>query len=598
MFAGVGAVFRRVLVANRGEIAVRVIRACRELGVSPVAIYDEGDQDAAHVHMADDAYRIPAGTGLPYLDGDAIIAIAQRSGVEALHPGYGFLAENAAFAEACGEAGIVFIGPSPAAIRSMGDKVAAREIAIAAGVPVVPGSDGPVSDVTEAVAWASQYGYPVAVKAAGGGGGRGFRVARSPEELPAAFEGSSGEAARFFRNPTVYLERYLDHPRHIEVQVFADGHGKVLSLGERDCSIQRRHQKLIEESPSPAVDETLRSALGQASVQLARAVGYVGAGTVEFLLDGDGTFAFLEMNTRIQVEHTVTELVTGIDLVREQILVAAGTPLSFGADDMEVRGHAIECRINAEDPGRDFAPGPGTLVGYQEPSGPGIRVDGSLVAGGSINPAYDSMIAKLVVWDRDRQSAITRMQRALAEFKIEGVPTTIPFHQAVFGHPAFRDGNATTTFLVDFPEVLAGLSPAPPNVPIAEREDHDSRLIDVEVNGRRLKVRVDGLPSSTYSASVRQSSKPIRGRQSQTGRAKNNNGTGPDISSPIQGTVLRLPIAVGQAVNAGDVLAVIEAMKMENEIVAHRTGMIKALGVAVGDSVKIGTLLASIEETP
>jgi len=294
----------------------------------------------------------------------------------------------------------------------------------------------------------------------------------------------------------------------------------------------------------------------------------------------------------------VTEWVTGIDIVQMQIRIAAGEKLPMAQRQVAVRGHAIECRINAEDPGRDFAPGPGTLVRYQEPSGPGIRVDGSLAAGGSINPAYDSMIAKLVVWDRDRQSAIARMQRALAEFKIEGVPTTIPFHQAVFGHPAYRDGRATTTFLVDFPEVLAGFTPAPPIVPSAEREYYDPRLIDVEVNGRRLKVRVDGLPSSTSSVSARQSSKPIRGRQSQTGRGKNNNGTGPDISSPIQGTVLRLPVTVGQAINAGDVLAVIEAMKMENEIVAHRTGTIKALGVAVGDSVKIGTLLASIEETP
>ncbi|MDP9370369.1 MAG: carbamoyl phosphate synthase, partial [Chloroflexota bacterium] len=412
----------RVLVANRGEIARRIIRACRELGVQAVAVYGPGEERALHVEEADDAYRLPSDAPLPYLDIDAMIEVARRAGAEAVHPGYGFLAENAAFAEACTAAGLMFVGPPAAAIQAMGDKVEARRIAALAGVAAVPGTDGPVGSPDEARAWADRHGYPVAVKAAGGGGGRGFRVAGHPDELVEAFAGSAGEAARYFGNPAVYLERYLEHPRHVEVQLFADGHGHAVAIGERDCSVQRRHQKLIEEAPAPGVGEELRQALGDAAVALARAVDYRGAGTVEFLLDADGTFYFLEMNTRIQVEHTVTEAVTGIDLVKEQIRVAAGYPLSFDPADARPRGHAIECRINVEDPGRGFAPGPGTLTAYREPGGPGIRVDGAMEVGAAILPAYDSLIAKLVAWGRDRDEAIARMERALAEFRISGVP--------------------------------------------------------------------------------------------------------------------------------------------------------------------------------
>ncbi len=589
--------FRRVLVANRGEIAVRVIRACRELRVATVAIFGDGEESAAHVRLADDAYRIPAGQGLPYLDIAAIVAIARRAGADAVHPGYGFLAENAAFADACATAGVVFIGPPADAIRAMGDKVAAREIAMAAGVPVVPGSDGPVATVADAAAWAERHGYPVAVKAAGGGGGRGFRVARKPDELSRAFEGSSGEAARFFRNPTVYLERYLERPRHIEVQVFADAHGSVVSLGERDCSVQRRHQKLIEETPSPAVDPPLRAALDAAAVQLARAVEYRGAGTVEFLLDGDGTFAFLEMNTRIQVEHTVTELVTRIDLVREQILVAAGEPLSFAADDIVPLGHAIECRINAEDPARDFAPAPGVLTTYIEPGGPGIRVDGALAAGGEIHPAYDSLIAKLVVWDRDRTMAIARMKRALDEFRIEGVPTTIGFHRAVLGHPVFRAGEATTTFLLDHPDVMSGLQPTAVTPTVDGQHDAaDTYDVTVEVDGRRMTVRIAGIPSTGMNGMT--PSRPgavARGNVPGTPRSGGSAKSGPDLLSPIQGTVLRIGVEIGDTIKRGDVVAVVEAMKMENEIVAHRDGTVGSLGATAGDAVKIGTRLATIE---
>ncbi|MBA3337651.1 MAG: acetyl-CoA carboxylase biotin carboxylase subunit, partial [Chloroflexia bacterium] len=425
----------RVLVANRGEIAVRIIRACRELGRSPVAGYGDGEERALHVRLADDAYRLPAGAGLPYLDIDALVAIARRANVDAIHPGYGFLAENAAFAEACGEAGFVFVGPSVAAIRMMGDKVEARRIARSAGLPVVPGSDGPVATIEEATAWAAEHGYPLAVKAAGGGGGRGFRVARREPELADAFAGSVGEARRYFANPVVYLERYLERPRHIEIQLFADQLSNTVALGERDCSIQRRHQKLIEETPSPAVGADLRASLEGAALALARAVGYVGAGTVEFLVDETGEFYFLEMNTRIQVEHTVTEAVTGLDLVAEQLRVASGLPLSFQQEDVQARGHAIECRINAEDPGRDFAPTPGTLGGYLAPAGPGVRVDSAMEPEARIDPAYDSLIAKVIVWDRDRPRAIARMRRALGEFQISGLPTTIPFHLAVLNHP-------------------------------------------------------------------------------------------------------------------------------------------------------------------
>ncbi len=435
------------------------------------------------------------------------------------------------------------------------------------------------------------------MKAAGGGGGRGFRVARHPEELAEAFAGSAGEATRYFGNPAVYLERYLEHPRHVEVQLFADAHGKVVAIGERDCSVQRRHQKLIEETPAPGVGEDLRSALGDAAVALARAVDYRGAGTVEFLLDADGRFYFLEMNTRIQVEHTVTEAVTGIDLVKEQIRVAAGYPLSFDPADVRPRGHAIECRINAEDPGRGFAPAPGTLTAYREPGGPGIRVDGAMEVGATILPAYDSLIAKLVAWGRDRAEAIARTERALAEFRISGVPTTIPFHRAVLAHPAFRAGAVATTFVADHPEVL----PLPADVPdaggatLGGGASEPDREILVEVDGRRLMVR---LPEPVAAVSAPKQRTPGRSRPP-TMRRRDNGGTnvadGTELRSPIQGTVVRVAVETGQGVRKGDLICVVEAMKMENELAAHRDGTVTVLSIAAGDAVKIGTVLAEIE---
>ncbi len=582
----------RVLIANRGEIAVRIARACRELGICPVAIYGDGEEDAPHVRSAGDAYRIPAQPGvLPYLDQAAIVEIAKQAGAQAIHPGYGFLAENADFAERCVAAGLIFVGPPAPAIRAMGDKVAARRLARAAGVPVVPGSEEPVATVEEARVWAEKHGYPVAIKAAGGGGGRGFRVARSAADLPDAFAGSSGEAQRYFANPTVYLERYLERPRHIEVQIVADQHGTIVSLGERDCSIQRRHQKLIEETPSPAVGPSLRQTLGEAAIALARMVGYVSAGTVEFLLDDTGHFYFLEMNTRIQVEHPITEEVTGIDLVKEQLRIAAGLPLSFGPE-LSARGHAIECRINAEDAGRDFAPVPGIIQRFRPPSGPGIRVDAAMDDRVEIHPAYDSLIAKLIAWGRDRDEAIARMRRALAEFRIEGVPTTIPFHQRVMEHPVFQAGQATTTFLAEHPDVLP--PPAPPAT-TERRDTAPARELIVEVNGRRLTVRVHGeVAAAPPVTAPPQRRPPLSGQRAQRSASSHASADGAELTSPLQGTVVRVAVTPGTPVRRGDLICVIEAMKMENEIAAHREGTVAAVHVEPGHAVRIGTVLATI----
>ena len=423
--------FSKVLVANRGEIAVRVIRALDELGIASVAVYSEADRDAQHVLRASEAYLLgPGPAAQSYLVVDKLLEAIERSGAEAVHPGYGFLAENAAFARRLEEAGITFIGPPASAIDAMGSKTRARELMQAAGVPIVPGTTEPVETVEDAARIAEEIGYPVAVKAAGGGGGKGFRVALEPDKLADAFEGAAREGEKFFSDATVYLERYLPDPRHVEVQVLADAHGAVIHLGERDCSIQRRHQKLIEESPAPLVDAELRERIGRIATDAARAVDYRGAGTIEGLL-ADGEYFFLEMNTRVQVEHCVTEATTGIDIVREQIRIAAGEPLSVTQDEVVLRGHAIECRINAEDAARNFAPAPGTVTAYREPSGPGVRVDSGVLAGSEITPLYDPMVAKLIVWDADRATATRRMARALAEFQVDGVKTLIPFHKAI-----------------------------------------------------------------------------------------------------------------------------------------------------------------------
>ena len=488
------------MVANRGEIAVRVIRALEELGVASVAVYSEIDRDALHVERADESYLLGGPTAAEsYLNIERILDVARDAGAEAIHPGYGFLAENAAFARACREAGIVFIGPSAEAIDAMGSKTRARELMAAAGVPIVPGTTETVADVqTAAKIIDADIGYPVAIKAAGGGGGKGFRVALSADELKDAFEGASREGEKFFSDPAVYIERYLPDPRHVEVQVLADSQGNVVHLGERDCSIQRRHQKLIEEAPGPLVDEELREHIGKVATDAARAVSYTGAGTIEGLLgerDGEREYFFLEMNTRVQVEHCVTEMVTGIDIVKEGIHVAAGEPLSFSQDDVLLRGHAIECRINAEDAAKKFAPAPGRITTYREPSGPGVRVDSGVGPGSEISPMYDPMVAKLIVWDADREQATSRMLRALGEYEIGGLTTLIPFHTALLATDQWAAGETCRDLLED-PKWLKSTAPAAAPAESAEPEAADKveQAYTVEVSGKRFDVRVIGPP--------------------------------------------------------------------------------------------------------
>lgn len=440
--------FKKILIANRGEIAVRVIRACKELGIQTVAVYSEADREALHVEFADEAYCVgPTSSKQSYLHIANIMAVATAVGADAIHPGYGFLAENSDFAEVCEAVGVKFIGPSVEAIEQMGDKSTAKSTMRAAGVPTVPGTEGLVEDVREATQVAQAIGYPVIIKATAGGGGKGIRVVRSEEELMSALTIARSEAGSAFGSEAIYLEKYLERPRHVEIQVLGDSFGNVIHLGERDCSVQRRLQKLLEESPSPALDADTRTAMGLAAVRAASAIHYEGAGTVEFLLDEDGSFYFMEMNTRIQVEHPVTELATGIDLIREQILVASGQPLSYRQEEILQRGHAIECRINAEDAERNFLPSPGRITAYLPPGGFGVRVDSAAYTGYTVTPFYDSMIAKLIVWAPTRREAIERMKRALSEFRIEGVKTTIPFHMRLLEHPEFVAGNVNTRFL-------------------------------------------------------------------------------------------------------------------------------------------------------
>ena len=588
-----GPPFSRLLIANRAEIAVRIIRACRELGISPVAVYAEGEADAPHVRMADEGYRISSDQTLPYLDIPAIIDVARRSGATAIHPGYGFLAENDVFAGACVEAGLTFVGPGPAAIRAMGDKIEARRLAIAAGIPVTAGTEGGVESAAAARAWAEANGYPVAIKAAGGGGGRGFRVAHDVSEIDDAFTGAASEAARSFANPIVYVEQYLERPRHVEVQILADDFGRVAVLGDRDCSVQRRHQKLIEEAPAPGLSTELRRRMADASVALARGVDYRSAGTLEFLVAADESFYFLEMNTRIQVEHPVTEMITGVDIVKEQIMIAAGHPISFPDEAVTPRGHAIECRINAEDAGRGFAPTPGTVAEYQAPGGFGIRVDSAMEPGGEISPAYDSLIAKLIAWGRDRDEAISRMRRALAEFEITGVPTTVPFHLRVMDNPEFRTGTPTTSFIPEHPELIP--LPRDPE-PVMDNEPAALRSLVAEVNGRRFVVRLPDLAELSRAGQPRPGPAKRPGPARRTGGLAGATGAaGGELTSPIQGTVLRVPVEAGQTVERGAVICVVEAMKMENELVAHRDGTITELRVTPGMTVRIRDVVAIIQ---
>ena len=629
--------FSKVLIANRGEIAVRIIRACEELGVATVAVYSELDRDAVHVKRADEAYLLgPGPASESYLAIDKLLDAVQRSGAEAVHPGYGFLAENAAFAKALEKRGTVFIGPPSSAIEAMGSKTRARELMKKAGVPIVPGTTEPVATVEDARKLIEEtIGYPVAVKAAGGGGGKGFRVALTEDELGDAFEGAAREGEKFFGDATVYLERYLPDPRHVEVQVLADSHGNVIHLGERDCSLQRRHQKLIEESPAPAVDEELRERIGKIAVDAAKAVGYTGAGTIEGLLtkregasasERTSEYYFLEMNTRVQVEHCVTEMVTGIDIVKAGIRVAAGEPLAISQDDVALRGHAIECRINAEDASRNFAPAPGTIGAYREPAGPGVRVDSGVGPGAEISPMYDPMVAKLIVWDVDREQATTRMLRALREYEIEGLKTLLPFHQAILQTPQWAKAE-TCRDLIEDRKWLRRLAPEPPEQRERDAGDAGETAVSgehatveqsytVEVSGRRFDVKVIG-PAFGGGAEANGATPPAAvrppPRRSARGGAVGAGGggaasarsggavgaggggaAGDALPSPIQGTVLRVAVEQGAAIEEGALVAVVEAMKMENEITAHKSGTIAELPIAVGASVATGDTIAVI----
>jgi acetyl-CoA/propionyl-CoA carboxylase biotin carboxyl carrier protein len=592
--------FAKVLVANRGEIAIRVMRALEELGIASVGVYSELDRDAPHVARADEAYLVggprPAES---YLNVERLLEVAAQSGAQAVHPGYGFLAENAAFARACEEAGLVFIGPPADAIDAMGSKTRARELMSAAGVPIVPGTTAPVASLEDAQAAVESIGYPIAVKASGGGGGKGFRVALGPDELQEAFEGAAREGEKFFSDPTVYLERYLPDPRHVEVQVLADAHGNVVHLGERDCSVQRRHQKLIEESPAPAwiVDPQMRARIGAIATDAARAVGYRSAGTVEGLL-AEGEYFFLEMNTRVQVEHCVTEMTTGIDIVREQVHIAAGEPLSFTQDDVYLRGHSIECRINAEDASKNFAPAPGQIATYREPAGPGVRVDSGVGAGSEISPMYDPLVAKLIVWDVNREAATTRMLRALHEYEIGGLRTLIPFHRALLATEQWRRGETCRDLLGD-KQWLKSLAQPPAEAPV---EDDGAPKLEqdytVEVSGRRFDVRVIGAPAPPNGAAPAATGAPVPrrpARRDRSGAGAGGAGAGGDtLTSPIQGTVLKVAVEEGAPVEEGALIAVIEAMKMENEITAHKAGKVAQLPIAVGASVASGDTLAVI----
>jgi acetyl-CoA/propionyl-CoA carboxylase biotin carboxyl carrier protein len=571
---------QKLLIANRGEIAVRIIRTCREMGIASVAVYSDADRDALHVELADESYRVgpPLATD-SYLSIGAILEAARKAKATLIHPGYGFLAERAHFAQAVDEAGFTFVGPSAHAIEQMGDKAAARRIADAAGMPIVPGTRDPV-DIDAAKKEAPRVGYPLLVKAAFGGGGKGMHVVRDAKHLEDSLKRAAREAQSYFGRPEVFLERYVDRAHHIEAQVIADTHGEVVFLGERDCSVQRRHQKLIEETPSPLVDDDLRARFAEAATSLVREADYVNAGTIECILDEDGSFYFLEMNTRLQVEHTVTEMVTGLDIVALQIEVALGG--SLAGLDVASRGHAIQCRINAEDPGRNFLPGPGRITRYEEPGGPFVRVDSGVTEGREIPGDYDSMFAKLIVAGSDREQARHRMLRALGEFVVEGVPTTIPVHRWILESEAFRASTHTTTWLekalvearlpaqADLSQSSGGRAPRP-------------RDILVEVDGRRVPVRIfderrEAAPKAPSGHGVHQG-EHVHG----------------EIRAPMQGTIVKVLVEKGQPIQAGDVVCILEAMKMENHIASTREGEISDLPIRPGQVVETGALLAVID---
>ncbi len=586
---------RKVLIANRGEIAVRVARACRDAGIGSVAVYADPDRDALHVRAADEAFALGGDTpAASYLDISKVLQAAADSGADAIHPGYGFLSENAEFAQAVIDAGLTWIGPPPQAIRDLGDKVAARHIAQRAGAPLVAGTPDPVSGAEEVVTFAKEHGLPIAIKAAFGGGGRGLKVARTLEEVPELYESAVREAVAAFGRGECFVERYLDKPRHVETQCLADSHGNVVVVSTRDCSLQRRHQKLVEEAPAPFLSEEQNAELYAASKAILKEAGYVGAGTVEFLVGVDGTISFLEVNTRLQVEHPVTEEVAGIDLVREMFRIADGEELGYG--DPVLRGHSFEFRINGEDPGRNFLPAPGTVTKFDAPSGPGVRLDAGVESGSVIGPAWDSLLAKLIVTGATREQALQRAARALAEFEVEGMATAIPFHRAVVADPAFAPVDGTpfkvhtrwieTEFVNEIPAFSA---------PAAEEaeEEPGRETVVVEVGGKRLEV---SLPSSLGMTLARTAAaggaKPKRRAAKKSGPAA----SGDTLASPMQGTIVKVAVEEGQQVNEGDLVVVLEAMKMEQPLNAHRSGTIVGLTAEVGASLTSGATICEIKD--
>jgi acetyl-CoA/propionyl-CoA carboxylase biotin carboxyl carrier protein len=584
-------VLQKVLIANRGEIAVRVERTCREMGIATVAVYSELDRDALHVRLADEAYALGGQSAAEsYLNTEAILAVLERSGADSLHPGYGFFSENPEFARAVSARGATFIGPSPESMEVMGDKISSRRAAEKAGVPGVPGRSESLKNAKEVVAFAKQAGWPVTIKAAYGGGGRGMKVVNSPDETAEALESAQREAQSYFGRPECYVERYLATPRHVEMQVLADQHGHTLWLGERDCSSQRRHQKLIEESPAPNFPDEVRRAMGAAAVKVAAACGYVNAGTVEFLYQ-DGEFFFLEMNTRLQVEHPVTELVSGLDLVEWQLRIASGEPLDFTQDEVQRNGHAIEVRINAEDPAQGrFIPSPGTLSRFDQPSGPGVRLDAGYAAGDTISQYYDNLIGKLVVWAGDREKARRRLLRAIEETRIEGVATTLPADVVILTSDAFVNGTHSTNFVEESLDFSTLGSESRPAVSVGDGPVHKD--VTAEVDGRRVTVSLwmpdtteDGLPRATSTAA-----KPRR--QHHAGVLGSGSSS---VSVPMQGTIVKVSVEVGQEVEAGQTVMILEAMKMENSVNAERAGIVKSINVTSGDSVSAGDVVAVIE---
>ncbi len=572
----------KVLIANRGEIAVRVIRACRDAGLGSVAVYADGDREALHVRMADEAYALDGATSAEtYLRIDKLIDVAQRAGADGVHPGYGFLAENADFAQAVIDAGLIWIGPTPQAIRDLGDKVTARHIAQRAGAPLVPGTAEPAQDAAEIVAFAREHGLPVAIKAAFGGGGRGLKVARTLEEIPSLFESATREAVAAFGRGECFVERYLDKPRHVEAQVLADQHGGVIVVGTRDCSLQRRHQKLVEEAPAPFLTSEQRAKIHESAKAICREAGYHGAGTVEYLVGADGTVSFLEVNTRLQVEHPVTEETAGIDLVREQFRIAAGEKLRFSQDPTP-RGHSIEFRINGEDPGRGFLPAPGTVTELRLPEGPGVRVDTGIESGSAISGNFDSLLAKVIITGETRTEALERARRALDEMVVEGMATALTFHRAIVRDKAFVDFTVHTRWI----ETEWVNNVAPFTAPSDVEDEPQRRRIVVEVGGKRLEV---SLPADFGGAAA-----PAAAPKAARRTAKKVAAGGDALAAPMQGTIVKLAVAEGDSVAEGDTVVVLEAMKMEQPLTAHKAGVVTGLKAAVGDVVQSGAVLCEI----